>query len=85
MFVEGDTNKLKSFKIEKLLNKYQVKKEKGQAIDYLVFWKRYGSKLERWYNIKEFDNTTTFVEDYEADLTAIKTHFDNENIDFFSQ
>lgn len=44
LFVEGNTNKLKSFEIERLLNKCQVKKEKDQAIEYLVHWKRYGPK-----------------------------------------
>lgn len=36
VFVEGDTNRMKSFKIERLLNKCHVKKGKGQAIEYLV-------------------------------------------------
>ena len=36
VFVEGDTDKLKSFEVEKLLNKQQVKKGRGQATEYLV-------------------------------------------------
>lgn len=36
VFVDGDTNNWKSFEIEKLLNKRQVKKGKGQAVEYLV-------------------------------------------------
>ena len=36
VFVEGDTDKVKSFEIEKFLNKRQIKKGKGQAIEYLV-------------------------------------------------
>ncbi len=36
VFVEGDTDKVKSFEIERLLNKRQIKKGKGRAIKYLV-------------------------------------------------
>lgn len=82
MFVEGNTDKLKSFEIERLLNKYQVKKKRGQAIEYLVCWKRYGLKWDRWYNIKEFSNVATFVEDYEVGLATTKIHFINEDVDF---
>lgn len=44
VFVEGDTNKCKSFEVEKLFNKYQVKKGKSRAIEYLVCWKGYNPK-----------------------------------------
>ena len=36
VFVESNTNKVKSFEIEKFLNKRQIKKEQGQAIKYFV-------------------------------------------------
>ena len=36
VFVEADTDKVKSFEIERLLNKRQIRKEKGRAIEYLV-------------------------------------------------
>ena len=36
VFVEEDTDKVKNFEVEKLLNKRQVKKGKGQAVEYLV-------------------------------------------------
>lgn len=42
VFVKHNTDKLKSFKIERLLNKYQVNKGKGYAIEYLVHRKGYG-------------------------------------------
>lgn len=82
--MEGDTDKLKSFEMKKLLNKYQVKKKKGQAIEYLVCWKKYGSKLYRWYNIKTLDNATTLVENYKAGLATTKIYFNNKDINFFS-
>ena len=36
VFVKGNTDKVKSFEIERRLNKRQIKKGKGQAIKYLV-------------------------------------------------
>lgn len=36
VFVKGNTNRLKNFKIERLLNKRQVQKKRGQVIKYLV-------------------------------------------------
>lgn len=44
VFVKGNTDRLKSFEIERLLNKRQVKKGKGWAIEYLVRWKGYDPK-----------------------------------------
>lgn len=36
LFLKGNIDKLKSFEIEKFLNKYWVKKAKDQAIEYFV-------------------------------------------------
>lgn len=84
MFVKGNTNNFKSFEVERLLNKQQVKKSKGQAIEYLVCWKGYGLKWDRWYNVKGLNNATDLVNDYEVTLAATKTHFINKDIDFLS-
>lgn len=63
VFIKSNTNKLKNFKIETFLNKRQVKKKKDQAIKYLVYWKGYNPKWDKWYNVKDFDNTATLVKD----------------------
>ena len=84
VFVKGNTDKLKSFEIEKLLNKHQVKKGRGRAIEYLVHWKGYGPNWNRWYNVKELDNAAALVGNYKASLAATRTHFINRNVDFFS-
>lgn len=68
MFVEGDTDKYKSFEIDRLLIKYTVRKGKGLAIEYLVRWTGYGPEWDRWYNVKDFDNAPDLVRNYEEAL-----------------
>ena len=85
VFVEGDTDTLKSFEVERLLNKRLVKRRKGRNIKYLVRWKGYGPEWDRWYNVKELDNAVALVDDYEASLAATRTHFVSGDVDFFSQ
>lgn len=61
VFVEGDTDKHKSFKTDCLLNKRTVRKDKSLAIEYLERWTGYGPKWDRWYNIKDLDNAIELV------------------------
>ncbi len=44
VFVEGNTDKHKSFEIDRLLNKRTIQKGRGLAVEYLVHWTRYGPK-----------------------------------------
>lgn len=57
-------DKLKSFEIERLLNKYIIKKSKGQTIKYLICWIGYSPKEHKWYSVKDFDHTTELVNKY---------------------
>ena len=68
VFVDGDTDASKFFKVERLLNKRTVKKGKGRAIEYLVCWKGYGPEWDRCYNIKDLDNAADLVHNYEEAL-----------------
>lgn len=63
IFVRGNTDILKSFQIEKLLNKCWVKKEESQVIEYLIYWKEHSPEWKRWYIIKKLDNPAKFVDD----------------------
>lgn len=69
VFVEGDTDAVKSFEIDRLLNKRTVKKGRGHAVEYLVRWTGYGPKWNRWYNIKDLDNATKLVCNYEEAIS----------------
>ena len=77
VFVEGDTDKHKSFEIDCLLNKRIVRKSKGLATEYFVRWTGYGPEWDRWYNIKDLDNAADLVWAYEEGLAQ------QERWDFF--
>ena len=64
VFVEGDTDKHKSFEIDRLLNKRTVRKGKARAVEYLICWTGYGPEWDRWYNVKDLDNASDLVCDY---------------------
>lgn len=61
MFVEGDINSYKSFKIKHFFNKRVVKKNKDLAIKYLIYWTIYDPKWDRWYSIKDLNNVAKLI------------------------
>lgn len=68
VFVDGETDTLKSFEIERLLNKQTVKKGRGHATEYLIRWAGYGPEWDRWYNAKDLGNAAELVRKYEEGL-----------------
>ena len=69
VFVNGDTDSLKFFEIDRLLNKRTIKRSKGLTVKYLVCWTNYGPEWDRWYNVKDLDNAAELVREYEEGLT----------------
>ncbi len=70
VFVEGDTDTMKSYLVERLLNKRIMRKGRGYATEYLVRWKGYGPAFDSWYNIKDLDNADELVAAYDAAVAA---------------
>ena len=68
VFVDGDTDNLKSFEIDHLLNKRTIKRGKGLTVEYLICWTGYGPEWGRWYNVKNLDNAVELVREYEEGL-----------------
>lgn len=68
VFVEGDTDTYKSFEIERLLNKRTIRRDRGRVTQYLVRWKGYEPKWDRWYALKDLENAKELVEEYEAEF-----------------
>lgn len=67
----GDTNELRSWELERTLNKRTVKKGRGLSIQYLVRWKGYGPEYDRWYSLKDLTNAKELIEDYEKELNSL--------------
>ncbi len=65
VFVDSDTDTLKSFEINRLLNKRTIKRGKGLTIEYLVRWTSYGPEWDKWYNVKNLDNAAELIRKYE--------------------
>lgn len=42
VFVDGDTDNLKFFEIDCLLNERMIKRDKGLDVEYLICWTSYG-------------------------------------------
>ena len=62
VFVEKDTNRIKSWKIEKFINKRQIKRRDDE---YFVKWKDWKSQYDEWRNLSKLDDAQNFVQNYE--------------------
>ena len=67
VFVEEDTNQVKSWKIERLINKRQIKRRDDE---YLVKWKDWDSQYDEWRNLSELDDAQDLVQNYEDALRS---------------
>ena len=70
IYVEGDTETIKSFEIERLLDKRVMRKGCSFATEYLVCWKGWGPQWDEWFNVKRLDNATGLVYDCEQEMEA---------------
>ncbi len=71
VFVDKDTDTVKSFEVERLLNRRTMRHGRGNSVEYLVCWKNYGLKWDRWYNVKDLNNAAELVLDNENGLQGI--------------
>lgn len=62
VFVENDTNKIKSYEIERLVNKRQIARRDSK---YLIRWKDCEFENDDWKNLFELNNALNLVDDYE--------------------
>ena len=86
IFVERDIDIAKSYKLKRILNKRTIKRERKQSIEYLIKWKDYDSKFDKWMNIKNFQNAKELVEEYESIISISKVSWlADENVRFFNK
>ena len=66
--VDGDTDHLKSWKLERILDKRMVKRGRSRTpcVEYLIRWEGYGPEEDRWYNEILLDNAKELIKDYES-------------------
>ena len=62
VFVEEDTNQIKSWKIKRFINKRQIKRRDDE---YFVKWKDWSSQYDEWRNLSEFDDAQNLIQNYE--------------------
>ena len=67
VFVKEDTNKVKSFEIEKIVTIRISRREKK----YLIRWLKYDSKHDQWKNLSEMKNVMKFVNNYEQSYSTL--------------
>ena len=72
IFVEKDIDIAKSYELKRILNKRTIKREREQSIEYLIKWKDYDSKFDKWMNIKDFQNVKELIEEYESIIAVSK-------------
>ena len=67
VFVEGDTELVKSFEIERLINKRQTAR---RGPEYLVRWLGYPPQFDEWRNLPELGDAMDLVHDYESAMQS---------------
>ncbi len=70
VYVEGDTDLVKSFEIERLISKRQTKQ---RGLEYLVRWKEYRPEHDAWRNIPELGDAAQHLKDYEDRMKTVAT------------
>lgn len=66
MFVEGDTPTVKSWELERIVDKRYA----ARGSEYLVRWKGYGKQYDEWRDLPEMENAMELVQDYEQAMTS---------------
>ena len=70
IFVKKNTNQVKSFEIEKLLIKTQIKR---REIEYLIRWQEYDFENNAWRSLKKLENATQLIDEYKSRLQSALT------------
>ena len=79
--VENDIKLVKSWEIERLINKREIKRRESE---YLIRWKSYESQYDEWRNLFELRNAQKLVQNYEKTLRFTFFLFDRLQISITS-
>ena len=78
VYVEDDIDILKFFELKRILNKRIIRKDQDLLIQYLIRWKKYDSTYDKWMTLKELDNASELIVNYEK--KAFVTHFETSTL-----
>ena len=76
MFVEDDTNRIKSYTLKKMIDKRFIACRKPE---YLIRWKGYDSEKDVWRSLSEMKNVMNLIKDYEEMIKNITYLFGRLN------
>ena len=79
VFVKKNIERVKSYEIERLINKRQTKRRESK---YLIRWRDYDSKHDDWKNLSKLKNAERLVQKYENVHRKTITLFDRLKITF---
>jgi cephalosporin-C deacetylase-like acetyl esterase len=68
--MEGDTDKYKSYEVEKVIAKRMLPKKGKRAArtEYLIKWKGYDDQWNQWMAQDQLDHAQDLVQEYEAKM-----------------
>ena len=76
MFVEEDTDKIRSYKLKKMINKRLIVRREPK---YLIKWKEYDFEENVWRNLSEMKNAMDLIKNYERMVKNITYLFERLN------
>ena len=65
IYVDGDTENMKSFEVEAVLNKRERRRGRKVITEYLIRWVGYGPDYDVWYPLSALNDCKELVEEYE--------------------
>ena len=71
--IQKDTEINRSYEVKRILNKRTIRRDRDQSTEYLIRWVEYDSEFDRWYNVKNLENSQELVHDYERELARSET------------
>lgn len=69
--VEGDTETMKSWEIERIIDKRIRKSGKKKITEYQIRWLGYGPEHDMWYTPAQLENSMELIEAFEKTLPKL--------------
>ena len=77
VFVEKDTDLIKSFELKRIINKRMIVR---REIEYLIKWKDYESEYDVWRNLSKLSDVMNLIQRYENSIRHMIDLFDRHRL-----